>query len=229
MTKALENALFSGVVGGQRPVGVDTATGLAILSGQARLKFGPPLSFLQGGVAKLLGNVGRLIVHNKKLNTFYCMGRTIKPEQFHEDYHVKVELYSEAPEERQARIVTGNQWASLENGPDEKHIWETCWGIQNYEEHKEQKLFEKIINGEAVRQALEQFAVGLTTPTEDQNAAMGGMGALREINSAAMMIRGSRPGGLPQQEALPGSVEAMATTANQQVQQPYGPPGGPSV
>ena len=77
-------------------------------------------------------------------------------------------------------------------------------------------MLETIIHGDAMKQTLEKF-LQLAQPTNiDSNAAYGGMGALEQINASATKMRSSRPGGLPQQEALPGSVEQQAMIANQQ-------------
>ena len=230
---ALETALFSGVVGGQRPKGVDTATGLAILSGQARLKFGPPLRFLEGGVARLLYKLGLLIEHNEKLGEFRCMGRTLTARQLHGDFRVKVELFSEAPEERAALISTGLSMAASEKGPSEKHISEKYWGIENYEEDAEQKMFEALIHGEEMKRTLARFLELAPAPEAGGNGqGGGGLEGLRELNAAASMFRAGRPGGLPQQEPLPGSPEMMAAQANQGMQagQPAmsGAPGYPT-
>jgi len=224
MTSALEVALFSGVVGGQRPTGVDTATGLAILSGQARLKFGPPLNFLEGAVSKLIENIGRLVEHNNNLGKFRCLGREITASQLHNDFHCKVTLFSEAPEERNARNTMGLQLAASEKGPSEKYINENYFGIPNYEEDLKQKLKEKIMNGDAMKQALEQFTLGLQQmqAQADKNADQGGIKALQTMNDAAALMRSGRPGGLPQQEALPGSPEAMAVQQNGMQQIPVG-------
>lgn len=233
MTSALEVALFSGVVGGQRPTGVDTATGLAILSGQARLKFGPPLTFLEGGVSRLLANIVKLIQHNSRLGVFRSMGREIKAAQFHNDTHFKVTLFSEAPEERNARNSMGLQMGASNKGPSEKYINENYFGISNYEEDLKQKLKEKIMNGQEMQQALTQFVLGLEQMQQaaDKNASQGGIQALGAMNQAASLMRAGRPGGLPQQEPLPGSPEMLATQQGnmQQAGQPVGAPGMPAL
>mgnify|MGYP001605672197 CR=1 FL=1 len=208
--QALQEALFSGVVQGQRPEGVRTASGLAILSGQARLKFGAPLRFLQNGGARVLYNLGQLLDLNQDQGPFSIEGHSLNPKQFHSDYSARVKLLAEDPEEESARIGTGLQlWGKLAS----RTIGERFWRVEDWSKEEEQILYERLINGDAMQMTLEAY-LQLQMPEEKPKPGGGerggGLDAIRTLNAAARIMRANRPGGQPQQTPLPGSTEQQA-------------------
>ncbi len=223
----LDQALYSGVVSGQRPEGVNTASGLVMLSGQARLKFGPPLRLLEVGVAKLLGNLGLLLESLEEwegIEEFEIRGRKIRVADFDGDYSVKVKLLAEDPEERNARIARG---VTLSNQISEKRKYEDFFGIENWEEDVKQRLYERLILGDEMYQTLAQYLQlqqGQQPPQlgpAQQPGGASGMAQLGTMNAAAKLFRQARPG-TEQQRALPGSPEAMQQQVRQQVAMPTG-------
>jgi hypothetical protein len=213
---ALGNALFSGVVQGQRPVGVTTASGLAILGGTARLKFGPPMRLLQFGVSRICRKTGLLLETISEMDKgaeFEMRGRTIELGHFHGDYAVAVELMAQDPEEQNQRIAIGN---TLRGELPRKEIWENYYRIENFAEALEQKLVEDVVLSDAARATIEatlNFMQPRRTGGRGGQPQQGpGLEGLRTLNQQARMVRAARPG-TSQQRPLPGSVEEAAQQA----------------
>lgn len=208
---ALQEALFSGVVAGQMPSGIRSASGLAILSGQARLKFGPPLRLLQAAVNRMLYHVGVLLADNRDLGPFVINGKELDPKLYHGDYTVKCKLLVEDAEEQDKRIAHGMQ---LYDKVSRRTISERYFGIEDWDAEVEEMMYESLIFGESMKATLEQFLrlqqVESQVASQDSAPAKPGLESVRVLNAAARLMRSNRPGGLPQQQALPGSVEAAA-------------------
>jgi hypothetical protein len=221
---ALEQALYAGVVGGQRPVGVSTASGLAILSGQARLKFGPPLRMLETGTARLLSKLGRLLAYQSEVlsprTRYQFMGAAVEPRDFGGDYTVGVQFFSESAEDRNVRIQTGNTlWGRV----PVKTIWEEYYGLTDFESTAEQYIFEKIVlSDQFIAQLAQQMGflpgpqampapfAGRAGRVGRAPAPVGGLGALRQLFEAAQENRAARPESafIP---AQPGTVEGLGS------------------
>lgn len=221
--RALEEALFSGVISGQRPAGVDTASGLAILSGQTRLKFGPPLRLLQAGVGRLLRKLGLLLFYLgqfHEVREFSLRGRRIRPAQWHSDYAVQVQLLAEDPEERNGRVALGN---TLQGKLSRRRIAEEYYGVESWSEDLEEQLYEGLVLGDAMKRTLEEY-VSLQKGGEQAQPDSGpDMGGLAGLQAQAANMRASRPWA-PQMPGLPGSPEALAGQSQEMLM--AGMPGG---
>ncbi len=216
----LEEASFSGVIGGQRPTGVDTASGLAILSGQARLKFGPPLRLLQAGVGRMLGKVGLLMGALEDIMgepvTFEIEGRRVTSRQWQDDFGLEVDLLAEDPEDANMRITRGlTLWGKM----SERKIHADFFRNENYEEDLIQRLYEQIVQSDEMRQTLAEYLQIARGPMGQQPAGTpgqaprpSGLTELGQLNTMARLMRASRPGTL-QQPAPPGSPEQAALQA----------------
>jgi len=203
--RALEIALFSGVIQGQNPEGVRTASGLAILSGQARLKFGRPMRLLESGLSQMLRNVGLLMEYLQEQEgsdtlEFPMRGRSITAGTWSGDYAVRVKLLATDPEEEAMRIARGiSLWDKL----PARYIGENFLRVENWAEVEEQLLYESIIKSEGYQQLLQQ-AIGITL----QQAAQPGMPQPGGLQQMAQAMRASRTGTL-QQRPRPGTVEGI--------------------
>jgi hypothetical protein len=232
---ALETALFSGVVGGSRPEGVSTASGLAILSGQARLKFGPPLRMLQTSVARLLWRTGLLLERAAEqfdIEEFEIAGRSVRVADFSDDFQCQVRLMTEDPEEERLKQTNGlSWWGKLDN----RYVAETYLGIENWAEREEEMLYQGIISSQEFQAALGRFISlpqvqqgGQPGQPGQQAGAQPGQGGVGALLAAAQAGRALSPGGLPQQRPLPRSPEEAASigVAQRGLPPQFGPQGG---
>lgn len=236
VNEELERTLFSGVIRGERPTGVGTAAGLAILSGQARLKFGPPLRLLQAGLAKLLWRVGPILeTLTKAGNTeFEIAGHTITLADFGGDYAVEVQLMTEAPEDRDRKVTLGMQLQKAQAMPEED-IYNDYYGKENYRLALKKRMKEKVLLSDEVAMLIKE-AVGLARQAAmakvlGQNKPQsnaGGVDMLAEMNAQARQLRAAQPGTMGQVQQ-PGSYQDMVSAQNQMQQGPtqgmaYGQP-----
>ena len=223
--KQLERGLFSGVIQGSKPEGVNTVGQTAILSGQARLRFGSPLRQMKAGIARVLYKMGQLIATVEELAgkpvEFSCRGRTVTAADFGGDYTVQVELPADDPEERNIRITNGIR---LDGKIPRKVQSEEYFGRENFEEDLEQQVYENVVLSAEFTQGLTAF-IGLQQAAQAKDMAMvlppnQQGGGLEELQAQAALMRASRPGGIPQTPPMPGSPEAMAAGAQGMVAAP---------
>lgn len=215
----LERGLFSGIIQGTKPQGVDTASQTAILSGQARLKFDSPLRQMKAGMARVMYKLHQMIADvqeaaGEKPVEFSCRGRTITKADFGDDYSVQVDLPADDPEERNVRITNGIR---LDGKINRKVQSEDYFGRENFEEDLEQQVYENVVLSDQFTQALTQF-IGLQQAAQAKDAAAAippeqQGGGIDELIAQAQLMRASRAGGLPQGPTIPGSPEAMAQGA----------------
>jgi len=218
----LEEALYSGVVAGNKVPGVYTASGTAMMMGTARLKFGPPLSNMEHAHAELLTDFCKLLVTIADMEDmggeeveFSCRGRTLKASQLHDDYAFAVELLSESPEEKSAKIATGERLAASPYAPSRKRIYENFWGIENYSEEEEQLIYEQLVHSDATKAYLQKVAGIPLSQKVNQGAQQGSqIAALQQLNASAGIMRAAGPGGMVQAPPMPGSVQMQAQQAN---------------
>lgn len=218
----LETALYSGVVGGQRPVGVNTASGLAILSGQARLKFGPPLRLLASATARMCQKQLKLIKFIAKTLgrdvEFFYLGATLKASQIGTDMSVTVEFHSESPEDRNVRINMGN---TLWNRLPIRTIYEKYYGEEDPDEALEQFIFEQLILSEAMMAHLSQLVFGAPEAQVQSDRSgggrnngrpRGGLAALNQTFEAARDNRAASTTTNQQRQMSEGGIEQLART-----------------
>jgi len=236
VNEELERTLFSGVIRGERPTGVGTAAGLAILSGQARLKFGPPLRLLEAGLSKLLSRVGPILETLTKLGNeqFEIDGHTIKISDFGGDYSADVKLMTEAPEDRDRKVALGLQLLQSERFPEED-IYADYFGKENYRLALKKRMKEKVLLSDEVAQLVKE-GVGLARQValakmqrdseQGQGGFAGGVDMLASMNAQARQLRATQPGTMGQVEQ-PGSFQDMVSAQNQMQQGPTQGQGNP--
>ena len=86
--RAIEKGTFSTILWGERQPGVTTVGATAIMSTNANRKFGAPAEQLDNQVSIIASNILRLFVKMGK--TMTIDGFTLRPEQVHENYNIRV-------------------------------------------------------------------------------------------------------------------------------------------
>ena len=150
------------VLRGVPPAGISAGYPMALLVGQARLKYGEGMRSLTAGLSRALG-MGAMIVERVMrqaltLRTEVTEGRTarriehtIKPEDINGYYQVKVKLESEAPEARDARIMLGLRLRQAGEISQETAL-EDFYGIQGAYDEMVRIAAEKLVQQNPVLQ-----------------------------------------------------------------------------
>ncbi len=219
----LSEALFSGVVQGQRPAGVNTASGLAILSGSARLKFGPPLRMLEDGLGRTLAKVGLLVNTVGQLieeTEFECRGHKVRTSDWGSDYSVLVELMAEDPEEQRLKVVQGLQiLAQKAMSPEKVHA--DYFGNEDFwADEIKRKTAEVFASKEVDAIIIEGLGMVRQEVMNKQGVpqanVQSGVDALAMMNTQAQQMRAARQAEMPT-PAQPGSPEEMAYAVRTQM------------